>query len=344
VIEGISALLHPTPPGLYCEAGDFYVDPVRAVPRAVITHGHADHARAGHGAVLATPATLAIMAHRMGTNFAGTTQALDYGTCLSIGGVVISLHPAGHVLGSAQVRIDAQGLCAVVSGDYKRALDPTCALFEPIKCDVFVTEATFGLPVFRHPLARDEIARLVASHLLFPTRAHVVGAYSLGKAQRVIAELRAAGYDRPIYLHQAVAGICTLYQAFGVNLGQLLPVPATKTRSLAGEIIIAPPTALNAAWINRFADPVASFASGWMRVRARVRAQGVELPLIISDHADWDELLATLNELKPRETWVTHGNEDALVRAAALAGLTAKPLYLAGYDDADADAVIDQAP
>jgi len=331
-------LLHPTPQGLYCPRGDFYVDPVRPVDKAVITHGHADHARAGHGAVLATPETLAIMAVRYGEDFTGQRQALAYGEGVTINGVDVCLVPAGHVLGSAQAVITHKGTRIVVSGDYKRRPDPTCALFEPVPCDVFVTEATFALPVFRHPPTSQEVGKLLTSLGNFPDRTHLVGAYALGKAQRVITHLREQGYDRPIYLHGAMEKLCALYQDFGVDLGELLPVAKRSKEELAGQIVVAPPSATRDRWSRRFADPVTAFASGWMRVRARARQSQVELPLIISDHADWDELIATIEELSPEHLWVTHGREDALVHAATQMGIKAKPLSLVGYDDEDGDA------
>ena len=199
--DGPASVLRPTPAGLWCPKGDFYIDPPRPVDRAVITHGHADHARAGHGAVLATPETLAIMSERYGADFAGRTQALKYGERLAVGGVEVSLAPAGHVLGSAQATVRQAGFTITASGDYKRRRDPTCAAFEPVPSDVFITEATFGLPVFRHPPDVQEIGRLLRSVRQFPERAHLVGAYALGKAQRVIRLLREAGYDAVSYTH-----------------------------------------------------------------------------------------------------------------------------------------------
>ena len=326
-------ILCPKPEGLYCAPGDFFIDPVRPVARAVITHGHADHARAGHGAVLATPETLAIMAERYGHDFAGSTQPAAYGETVRVGDVAIRLVPAGHVLGSAQAVVDHGGLRMVASGDYKRRRDPTCAPFEPVACDVFITEATFGLPVFRHPDAVDEIARLLRSVAQFPDRTHIVGAYALGKAQRIIALLREAGWERTIYVHGAMERLNRLYQAHGVELGPLAPATAERKDKFAGEIVIAPPSSLADRWTRRFADPVGAFASGWMRVRARARQRGVELPLIISDHADWDELTATIAELQPGELWITHGREEALLRWAELNGVKARALALVGYED-----------
>lgn len=328
-------LLHPTPAGLYCPPGDFYVDPVRPVDRAVVTHGHSDHARAGHGAVLATPQTLAIMAERYGEDFTGRRQAAAYGEATSINGVEIRLHPAGHVLGSAQAEVRWQGLTIVVSGDYKRRRDPTCASFEPTPCHVFISEATFGLPVFRHPPAEAEVGRLVKSLGQFPKRAHLVGAYALGKAQRIIAHLREAGWERPIYVHGALERLNALYEREGVALGPILPTRDLPKGSLGGEVAIAPPSAIQDRWARRFAEPVAAFASGWMGVRARARQKGVELPLVVSDHADWDELTATFREVAPEEIWITHGREEGLCRWAELNGMKARALRLVGYDEED---------
>jgi putative mRNA 3-end processing factor len=326
-------LLCPQPAGLYCPPGDFYIDPVRPVTRAVVTHGHSDHARAGHGAVLATAETLAIMSERYGENFTGMRQSVRYGETTRINGVDVTLRPAGHVLGSAQAVVEHKGVRIVVSGDYKRRADPTCAPFEPVACDVFVSEATFALPVFRHPDDAGEIARLLRSVAAFPERTHIVGAYSLGKAQRVIALLRRAGWDRPIHIHGAMEKLCALYAAHGVDLGELRPATASRADRFAGEIVVAPPTMMQDRWSRRFADPVDCFASGWMGVRQRARQRGVELPLVISDHADWDELTRTIAEIAPGELWVTHGRDDALTRWAALNGLTARPLRLVGYED-----------
>jgi len=330
-------LLCPKPQGLYCAPGDFFVDPVVPVARAVITHGHADHARAGHGTVIATPETLAIMAERYGQDFAGSMQPLAYGESVSRDGVEVTLVPAGHVLGSAQAVVRWKGLTMVVSGDYKRRRDPTCPPFEPTPCDVFISEATFGLPVFRHPDDGHEIARLLRSVEQFPERAHMVGAYALGKAQRIIALLREAGWTQTIYVHGALERLNRLYEAHGVALGPLAPATSDKKQDFAGQIIVAPPSALADRWSRRFPDPVSAFASGWMQVRARARQRGVELPLVISDHADWDELTATIDELAPGELWITHGREEALLRWAELHGVKARALALVGYEDETED-------
>ena len=302
----------------------------------MITHGHSDHARAGHGTVLATPETLDIMTERYGAEHAGSTQAAGYGQAVHSGGVTVTLVPAGHVLGSAQAVVEFGGLRMVVSGDYKRRRDPTCRAFEPVKDpDVFVTEATFGLPVFRHPDSAEEVGKLLRSVAQFPERAHMVGAYALGKAQRVIRLLREAGYDEPIYVHGALNRLNALYERHGVALGRLEPATTSEKKNFAGAIVIGPPSALQDRWGRRFPDPVLCFASGWMSVRARAKQRGVELPLVISDHADWDELTATVEEVNPGELWITHGREEGLERWAELQGRRAKALRLVGYEDDD---------
>ena len=328
-------ILTPTAAGVYCRPGGFYIDPTRPVDRAVITHGHSDHARSGHGAVLATAETLDLMRLRYGDGFAGTTQPVRYGETVEFPGVAVTLHPAGHVLGSAQVLVQANGLRIVASGDYKNVADPTCAPFELVPCDIFITEATFGLPVFRHGDADAQIARLLGSLALFPERAHLVGAYSLGKAQRVIALLRRAGYERPVYLHGAMEKITHYYLNRGIHLGELRAVRGATKAELAGTVTVCPPSALQDVWTRRFPEPLAAFASGWMRVRARARQHGVELPLVISDHADWDGLTATVAATGAGEVWVTHGQEDALVHWCRTRGLDARPLDIVGYGDED---------
>ena len=330
-------ILVPSASGVCCKLGGFHIDPTRPVERAIITHAHSDHARTGHGAVLATQETLDLMRLRYGANFAGGTQALPYGESINLAGATITLHPAGHVLGSAQVAVEADGLRVVASGDYKNiadpTVDPTCVPFELVRCDLFITEATFALPVFRHGEPHAEIAKLLHSLTLFPERAHLVGAYSLGKAQRLIALLRQAGYNPPIYLHGAMEKITNYYVERGIALGELRLARGATKPNLAGTITICPPSALNDLWTRRFPDPLAAFASGWMRVRARARQQGVALPLVISDHADWDGLTATIAATGASEIWVTHGQEDALIHWCATRGLKAHPLDIVGYGD-----------
>lgn len=325
--------LVPTEAGLYCEPGDFHIDPSRPVPRAVVTHGHGDHARPGNGAVLATAETLAIMRSRYGEDSGGSLQPAAYGQELRIGGVSLRLVPAGHVLGSAQVVLEHAGSRVVVSGDYKRRRDPTCAPFEPVVCDLFVTEATFGLPVFRHPPDRHEIDKLLHSLRLFPERCHVVGVYALGKCQRLLALLREAGYDAPVFVHGALSGLIEVYRQHGVALGPVLSWSEAGRDELRGRIVLAPPGAIADRWSRRLPDPVTALASGWMAVKQRAKARGIELPLVISDHADWDELTATIDELGAGDIWVTHGREEALVHYATQRGLAARAMALTGFEE-----------
>jgi putative mRNA 3-end processing factor len=322
------------PEGIYVRPADAWIDPSQPKARAWITHGHGDHARGGHGAVLATAETLAIMGVRYGEQ-AGQPVAYDETT--RVGGVDVRFVPAGHVLGSAQIVMEhVTSLGAervVVSGDYKRRPDPTCPPFAPVPCDVFVTEATFGLPVFRHPDTGSEIDRLLHRLHADPARCVLVGAYALGKAQRIICELRRRGHHDPIYFHGAVERLNQLYESFGVALGELRPATAAAKAEMAGHVVIAPPGALNDRWSRRLPDPVTAMASGWMRIRQRARQRNVELPLIISDHADWDELTTTIRELEPSEVWITHGREEALKHWCMTHQIRACELNLVGYED-----------
>ena len=324
--------IEPHQGGIYVRPADVWIDPSAAQQNVVVTHGHADHARSGHGQVWATPETLAIMGLRYGVN---AWNPLNYGDGFEKGGVRFSLHPAGHVLGSAQVLMEYQGERVVVTGDYKRRPDPTCPLFEPVPCDIFITEATFGLPVFKHPPIDGEIAKILSRLEAEPERCILVGAYALGKAQRVIAELRQTGWDAPIYLHGAQEKMCALYGELGVDLGELRLVMDVPKEEMQGQIIICPPSALTDKWSWRLPAPVTAMASGWMRVRGRARQRNVEIPLIISDHADWDELTGTIRELAPQETWITHGSEDGLLRWCELHQIKVQALSMVGRVEGD---------
>jgi len=324
--------IEPQPQGIYVKPADAWIDPSFPAERALITHGHADHARGGHGRVWATPETLAIMALRYGPQ-AGAP--VGYGEGVTLGGVDIGFVPAGHVLGSAQIVLEHAGERIVVSGDYKRREDPTCAAFQPVPCDIFVTEATFGLPVFRHPDCAGEVDRLLAALNAAPDRCVLVGAYALGKAQRVIAELRRQGHEQPIYIHGALERMCRLYEDFGVGLGELVLATGVPSAAMRGHVVIAPPAALNDRWSRRLPDPITAMASGWMRVRQRARQRNVELPLVISDHADWDELTDTITDLAPNEVWVTHGREEALVHWTTMRQIRARALEMVGREDED---------
>ena len=328
------AWIRPEPHGIHVVPADCWIDPSQAVGCALVTHGHADHARGGHGQTVATPETLAIMKLRYAT-CAGARPVAYHETISLPGGVDATYIPAGHVLGSAQILLEHAGERVVVTGDYKRMPDPTCPPFEVTPCDIFITEATFGLPVFTHPPIEEEIGKLLAARAANPDSAILVGAYALGKAQRVIAELRAAGHSDAIWLHGAMEKLCRLYEEHGIALGDLKLVSDAGKDDLRGAIVIAPPAALNDRWSRRLPNPVTAMASGWMRVRGRARQRGVELPLVISDHADWNELTRTIADVNPQETWITHGREEALLRWCDLSQRRARALALVGYEDED---------
>ena len=330
----------PTDNGIYCQPADIYIDPLEPVTNAIVTHGHADHARPGHHHVIATQGTLDIMHARYGEDMAVETTCLSLRQSLQLGDstdpVTLTLYPAGHILGSSQVKLEYRGASIVVSGDYKRTPDPSCEAFEPVQCDVFVTEATFGLPVFTHPPIKQEVQKLLDSLETFPERCHLVGCYALGKCQRVLLALRELGYHKPIYLHGAQINLCNLYQQHGFELGELVPVSeVADKKTLAGEIVLAPPSALADRWSRSLPNVRTAMASGWMQIRARSKQRKAELPLIISDHCDWPELLQTLQDVNPQEVWVTHGREDALVYQAEKMGFKARALSLVGYEDSE---------
>lgn len=331
-----TAWLTLKPQGLYCIPGQFFIDPLSPVAKAIITHAHGDHARTGHQNVLATPETLMIMKVRYQERMAATIiQPIEYFKEININGVLVSLLPAGHILGSAQIVLTYQNVRIIISGDYKRRQDDTCQAFVVQHADLFITEATFGLPIFIHPPIEEEIQKLLTSLKENKERSHLIGVYALGKCQRLILALRKAGYDKPIYLHGALIKLCELYQSLGFKLDPLIPINKENVKTLAGEIILAPPSALHDRWSRRFSDAVISYASGWMQTRARAKQKGIELPLIISDHADWQELTQTLDEVSAKEYWITHGAEEGLLYYAEKKGLKAKPLALLHDDNED---------
>lgn len=324
------------PEGLYCIPGDFYIDPLHPVDYAVITHGHSDHARGNNKNVLATAGTIKIMEARYGDYAGENKMPLAYGEAIKQKDVGIKFLPAGHIYGSAQAILSYKGSKVIVSGDYKRRYDPTCLPFEPSSgADVFITEATFGLPIFKHPPIEEELQKLLKSLKTFPERTHLVGAYALGKCQRLIMELRALDYNEVIYLHGALIKLCQLYQE-EMNLGELAAATEVKDKEIfKGKIVLCPPSALSEVWSRRFPDPVRAVASGWMKIRARARQKLVDLPLVISDHADWDELTQTIHDVNAPEIWVTHGTEEALIHYAKHNNYRAKALSLIGYEDED---------
>ncbi|WP_418152023.1 ligase-associated DNA damage response exonuclease [Litorimonas sp. RW-G-Af-16] len=325
------------PEGLFCKPANCFIDPHDAVPRAIITHGHADHARSGHGEVFATPETLAIMHTRYYISDETGETGLPYGQRHDLGhGVTLWFAPAGHILGSAQAVLEYEGQRVVVSGDFKRHPDPTCPPFEVVPCDVFITEATFALPVFKHPPLENEIQKLMRSMETLPHRTHMVGVYALGKCQRVMLALRAAGYEHPFYIHGALKKLTELYQTFGFDFGEVTPVSdiGVKERDiLRGKIVLCPPSALADRWSRRMLDPLPTMASGWMQIRARARQRRAEMALIVSDHADWDDLIETAVATGAPEVWITHGRVEALEYALKQRGIKAKALHLIGRDE-----------
>ncbi|NZA28315.1 ligase-associated DNA damage response exonuclease [Luteimonas sp. SJ-92] len=320
---GSTDLVELRPEGLYCAAGGFHIDPWRPVPCAVITHGHGDHARAGMGEYHCSDASLPILRWRLG---AQRYRPHAHGDAFALGDARVSLHPAGHVLGSVQVRIEAGGEVWVVSGDYKRQADPTCAPFELVSCDTFITEATFGLPVYRWPDAAGVAREIVAwrDHCAARGEAAVLFCYALGKAQRLLAEL-AAHTDRPALLHGAIAAGVRVYREAGVPmLPTTVVADEEKGRDFAGELVLAPPSAAGSPWMRRFRRAQTGFASGWMRVRGHRRRRNHDRGFVVSDHADWPDLMRTVRETGARRVIATHGNTDAIVRALNEEGIAAE--------------------
>ncbi len=311
------------PEGLYCPAGDFHIDPWRPVPRAVITHGHGDHARVGMGHYHCTAQTLPILRWRLGEQ---QYSAHEYGDSFEMGRARVSLHSAGHVLGSAQVRVEADGQTWVASGDYKRQPDPTCAPFEVVRCDVFITEATFGLPVYRWPHTPDVARDIVAWRRTCATRgeAAILFCYALGKAQRVLAEMLPFE-DQPALLHGAIAAGVEVYRQVGIPMLETrLVMDEAKGADFAGQLVIAPPSAAGSPWIRRFRRAQLGFASGWMHIRGNRRRRNYDRGFVISDHADWPDLFRTVRETGARRVIATHGNTDAIIRALREQGVAAE--------------------
>jgi len=316
-------LIQLRPEGLYCPAGDFHIDPWRPVPRAVITHGHGDHARIGMGAYHTTRIGLPILEWRLGEQI---YAAHEYGAPFEMGRATVSLHPAGHVLGSAQVRVEVDGEVWVASGDYKRQHDPTCDPFEVVRCDTFITEATFGLPVYRWPDTSEVARDIVAWRMRCAERgeAAILYCYALGKAQRVLAEL-AVHTDEPVLLHGAVATGVEVYRRAGVSLIDTFPVADTdKAADFAGKLVLAPPSAAGSSWVRRFRRAQQGFASGWMRIRGNRRRRNYDRGFVVSDHADWPDLMRTVRETGASRVIATHGNTDAIIRALREDGIAAE--------------------
>ena len=319
-------LLQLSPEGLYCPAARAWIDPWRPVPRALITHAHADHARPGSGEYWAVDSSEGILRERLGAEI--NLLPVDYGQLHRIGDARVSFHSAGHVLGSAQIRLEAGGESWLVSGDYKRCADPSCAPFEPVQADVFITEATFGLPIYRWQSGAEVAGEILSWWQAAPQRPSLLFAYAFGKAQRLLAELAAIGVKDEILLHGAVEALMPAYREAGVRLPPTLPVSAiAKGESLAGRLVIAPPSAHRSLWMKRFKLPQTAFVSGWMAVRGARRRRGYEHGFVLSDHADWPGLIRSVKQSGARQVYVTHGNSDGLARYLnEVEGISAEPL------------------
>jgi putative mRNA 3-end processing factor len=316
-------VLSETPHGLYCAAGDFFIDPWEPIERALITHAHGDHARPGCAAYLCTVRTAPLLRTRLGSD--AVLDTVEYGTRTKIGDVTVSFLPAGHVLGSAQIRIEGGAGVWVVSGDYKRAADPTCDPFEPVQCDTFITESTFGLPIYRW----DDTALVIRDIMSWwdanrdAGRASVIFCYTLGKAQRLLAEL-AQLTDRPVYVHGMMLGMIGAYREAGIALPDVKPVIESKGRSrpsFAGELVLAPLSARGTPWMRRLGLISDAFASGLMRVRGVRRQRAYDRGFVISDHADWPALLQTISETGASRVLATHGHAEPLAHYLQTQGL-----------------------
>ena len=316
--------------GLYCPAADAWVDPQYPVQRALITHAHADHARAGCGEYWAIDQSEGVLRQRLGENI--NLHSMTYGEEFTLGQAKISLHSAGHVLGSAQIRIEVQGEVWLVTGDYKRCDDPSCEPFESVMCDVLITESTFGLPIYRWESGQDvarDIYKWWTSQTEHPS---ILFCYAFGKAQRVLAELKLLGVKEEVLLHGAVETITRHYREAGVEMCPTKPVSALERKDpLKGRLIIAPPSAFRSAWMKRFKEPQTAFASGWMAVRGARRRRGFERGFVLSDHADWQGLMLTIKQSGAKKIYVTHGQYDTVARyLREIEGLEAFPLETLG--------------
>ena len=319
--------------GLYCIPGDFYIDPLYPVKKALITHAHTDHARPNNHFILGTKETIEIMKIRYVKSYCTNYQVVNYNSPLTINNIVITFIPAGHILGSSQILIEYNGYKVLISGDYKRVEDKTCKGYQNKKCDTFVTEATFGLPIFSHPSDKDEIKKLLESVNKNRQKPHLIGVYALGKCQRILSLLRDAGYDDTIYLHGALVKITDYYISQGIDIGKVKNTSDLNLSELKNQIILCPPSAIHDKWSRKFKNPIKGIVSGWMNIRQRIKQKNIQLPLIISDHADWNDILLTTKENNPEKVLVTHGREEALVFQLNKLGFDAKALNLLGYED-----------
>ncbi|HEY9623021.1 MAG TPA: ligase-associated DNA damage response exonuclease [Crinalium sp.] len=318
-------LITVTPEGLYCEQGDFFIDPWRSVDHALITHAHSDHARSGSSHYVATSMSAGVLQKRLGETI--NLQGVEYGQKLKLGNTWVSFHPAGHVLGSAQIRVECKDEVWVVSGDYKRDADPTCAEFEVVPCDRFITEATFGLPIYRWDTGEETCQKIYDWWQSDPERPSLLFCYAFGKAQRILSELTKFT-DQTVYVHGAIHVLTEMYRQQGVNMVKTLPASELpRTHKFKGDLVLAPPSAHRSSWMKRFSQPQTGFASGWMSVRGARRRRGYERGFVLSDHADWQSLINTVQQTHAQTVYVTHGQTDVLSRyLSEVCGIHALPL------------------
>jgi putative mRNA 3-end processing factor len=343
-----SNLLECTRHGLYCPAGDFFIDPWGRVDRAVLTHAHSDHARWGSRKYLAAKSCESLLRIRLGANI--DLQTLNYGEKLRINDAIVSLHPAGHILGSAQVRIEVGGKVALITGDYKLQSDATCAPWEAVRCDLMVTESTFGLPVFRWPKTQQVIEQLVAwwHENQRQRRTSLILAYSVGKAQRIISELLTyCGSDvaRDIAIHGAMLGPNRAYREAGVQLPDLPSAASLSSgHDWSRALVLGPPSSQSTGWVKRFANPSIAMASGWMAIRGTRRRRNVDRGFVLSDHVDWPDLISAIDACSPEQVWVTHGFSEVVSRYLTERGLAARVLqtHFSGEESEPATSAEDQ--
>ena len=328
-------MIERTHEGLYCRAADAWVDPWRPVPRALITHAHADHARPGCGEYWAVASSEGVLRQRLGQDI--SLHPVQYGVEHGLGQCRVSFHSAGHVLGSAQIRLEVDGEVWVVSGDYKRDADPSCEPFEPVPCDVLITEATFGLPIYRWQTGTEIAEEIRAWWQGDRQRPSLLFCYAFGKAQRLMAELNAIGVYDEVLLHGAVETVTRHYRAAAVPMTPSRPVSdLPRSDTLAGRLVLAPPSAHRSSWMRRFRSPHTGFASGWMAVRGARRRRGYERGFVLSDHADWPGLIQTVRQSGARKVYVTHGQSDVLARyLREIEGIEAEPLETLFEGEAD---------
>ena len=324
------SLLINTAEGLFCPAAQAWIDPHRPVTRALITHAHADHARPGCDEYWATTSSAGILRQRLGQSI--NLRTLNYKQQQQIGNAVVSFHSAGHVLGSAQIRLEVNGEVWVVTGDYKRCPDPSCEPFDPVPCDVLITEATFALPIYRWSDGATLAHSIKEWWQGDRSRPSLLFCYAFGKAQRVMAELAAIGVDDEVLLHGAVETVTRHYRDLSVPMVPSRPVSELpRKESLAGRLVLAPPSAHRSSWMRRFPAPQTAFASGWMAVRGARRRKGYERGFVLSDHADWQGLIRTVKESGAQRVYVTHGQNDVLARYLnEVEGIQAAPLAALG--------------